>query len=145
MPLILGIGNPLRGDDGFGPELVFRIRGTSIHAIDAGTTPENYLGAVVRMKPKLVLVADAADMGASPGELALLGRDEIDQVGGFSTHTMSPALFMRQLEDLCGARILMLAVQPASTAFGQGLSREVEGSLEVLLTVFEEFLIDPVP
>gem|GEM_PF-4054216 len=63
---------------------------------------------------------------------------EIDQVGGFSTHTMSPALFMRQLEDLCGARILMLAVQPASTAFGQCLSREVEACLEELVTVFEE-------
>lgn len=131
----------MRGDDGFGPELVFRLRSIPVHAIDAGTTPENYLGSVVRMKPKLVLVADAADIGANPGEVALIGRDEIDQVGGFSTHTMSPALFMRQLELLCGARILMLAVQPASTAFGQGLSREVEACLEELLTVFEEAFV----
>lgn len=141
MPLILGIGNPLRGDDGFGPELILRIRGIPVHCIDAGTTPENYLGPVARMKPKLVLVADAADMGGNPGDAALLGRDEIEQIGGFSTHTMSPALFMQQLEDLCGARILMLAVQPASTAFGQGLSREVEACLQELVSVFEEALV----
>ncbi len=128
----------MRGDDGFGPELVSRIRGIPLTAIDAGTTPENYLGSVARFKPGLVLVADAADIGMDPGEAAILGRDEIDQAGGFSTHSMSPALFMTQLEDLCGARTLMLAVQPASTAFGQGLSREVEACLEKLVTVFRE-------
>lgn len=128
----------MRGDDGFGPELVKRIRGIPVHAIDAGTTPENYLGPVARMRPNLVLVADAADMGGKPGEAALLSREEMDQIGGFSTHTMSPALFMRQIEELCGARMLMLAVQPASTAFGQGFSSEVEACLEELVNLFEE-------
>lgn len=131
----------MRGDDGFGPELVSRIQGLPLAAIDAGTAPENYLGKVAGFRPNLVLVADAADIGAEPGEAAILGRDEIDQAGGFSTHTMSPVLFMTRLEDLCGARTLMLAVQPVSTAFGQGLSPEVESCLEKLVAVFRETFV----
>jgi len=108
--------------------------------VDAGTTPENHLGAIARLSPKLVLVADAACIGKEPGEAALLESREIDQVGGFSTHTMSPALFMRRLEEICGAKVVMLAVQPASTAFGEGISPEVESCLKELEAVFRETL-----
>jgi hydrogenase 3 maturation protease len=130
----------LRGDDGFGPELVSRLGGIPLRTVDAGTTPENHLGAIARLRPNLVLVADAANLGKTPGEAALLESGEIDQVGGFSTHTMSPALFMRRLEELCGAGVVMLAVQPASTAFGEGLSPEVEACLTELEAVFREAL-----
>lgn len=116
----------MRGDDGFGSELISRIRGITIPVIDAGVTPENHIGAVMKHSPSSILIADAAELGESPGTLMLLERDEILGVGGFSTHNMSPRLFMDHLEELTGAGIRMIAVQPGSTGFGAGLSPEVE-------------------
>ncbi len=122
----------MRGDDGFGLELVSGIRGIPIPVIDAGVTPENHLGAIARHKPGSILVADAAELGESPGTLMLLNRGEILGVGGFSTHNMSPAMFMTHLEELTGASIHMIAVQPGTTGFGMGLSPEVRARVDQL-------------
>lgn len=131
--MLLGVGNPLRGDDGFGPALIQRLKDFPVNALDAGTAPENFIGPAARVGPGNVLVADAADLREPSGTLALLERDEILRVGGLTTHNLSPALFMEQLEERCGAPVRMLAVQPRTTAFGAPLSREVEEALDLLV------------
>ena len=66
--VIVGIGNSLRGDDGFGPALVQRLQGrVRPVCIDAGVAPENYLGRIVKEQPDTVLLVDAAHLGLEPG------------------------------------------------------------------------------
>jgi len=127
------VGNILRGDDAFGPELAARLRGMAgLSCIDAGTTPENQTGAVVRLGPEAVLIADAVHLGLEPGAMAVLGREEIIRYAGLSTHDMSPALFMERLEEAAGCEVMMIAVQPESLEFGTGMSGPVADSLEAL-------------
>ncbi len=128
--LILGIGNRLRGDDGLGPRLIDRLRGkVSIPLIDAGDVPENYLGPIEAAHADLVLVVDAADLRATPGDLAML---DLDQLAGssVSTHTVNLKLLFTVIPKQNRPEVLVLAIQPETTEFGKGLSPAVDTALD---------------
>lgn len=138
--VILGIGNTLRRDDGAGPKVIERLREAQNcrHLlIDAGTAPENFTGVIVKEMPDTVIIIDAADMGGNPGEYSLLKKDEILKQG-FSTHNMSPDLFIGYLERFTKANIYMIGIQPADTSFGEGLTKEVEVAVEKICDYLEE-------
>ncbi len=131
--VLVGVGNTLRGDDGFGPALVARLSGKSeAVCIDAGTVPENYLGEIVRQNPDTVLLVDATHLGLNPGDYAILRKDEIAE-SGFTTHDMSPNFFIEHLEKETGAAIYVLALQPAHVSFGAEMSAGVQETLEELV------------
>jgi len=128
--VLLGIGNTLRGDDGFGPEVARRIsRLIPDRAFDAGTVPEDFLGPIVKFRPALVIIADAASFGGRPGELRLL---RIDQLCGncLGTHAPSLSLIEQFLKSECGAKTLVLAAQPKAMAFGASLSPQMAAAIQ---------------
>lgn len=136
--VILGVGNPLKGDDGFGPELVKRLKGkVSAELIDGGTAPENYLEVIAKVKPDTITVIDAVHFNGSPGELKLLISKDILSAG-LSTHSLSPKVLMDFLSQRCSADIFILAVQPGSIEFGAGLSPEVAKAAKEM----EELLVE---
>jgi hydrogenase 3 maturation protease len=130
--LVVGVGNPLRGDDGLGPELVRRMTGrASFPLIDAGEVPEDFLEPIVGRRPQRLLIVDAVNLGAAPGDAALLQPGQLASRAPVSTHTAPLHLFIRYLEErLPGLDLRILGVQPRSTGFGQPLSPEVERTLE---------------
>jgi hydrogenase 3 maturation protease len=128
--VIVGIGNTLRGDDGFGPLLIQRLQGKIEAAcIDAGTAPESYAGKILKENPDTILLVDAVHLDCAPGEHAVLNKNEILQ-SGLSTHDMSPKLFIEYLEEQSTADIYMLGVQPKNLAFGDEISDNVRKSLD---------------
>ena len=134
--VILGFGNRMWADDGAGShaaEALARVPGLTV--IDAGFTPENHLEKVVQSKPDSVLLIDATDFGGQPGELKLVNPDELAQ-SGFSTHSGSPAMLARYIEARCGAKVALLAIQPAETHASQQLSESVSASLHTLVDYF---------
>ena len=59
---IVGVGNPLRGDDGFGPAVVSALRPSSaIRLFDVQAVPESYLVPIVKSNCPGILFVDAAD------------------------------------------------------------------------------------
>ena len=128
----MGIGNILRGDDAIGPELVAVLNRMGMRTVDAGSVPENYIGAVARMKPDTVIIIDAVHLDRRPGSTELLTRLDLGGGIGFTTHTLSPVLVMERLEEETGAEVLLLAIQPGSLEFGAPLSDEVALVLETL-------------
>ena len=126
------MGNPLRGDDGFGPALVARLKGrVKAVCLDGGSAPEIYAGKIVKEKPGTILMVDALHLGRRPGEYAVLRKDEIAR-SGFSTHDISPNLLLDYLAEETGAEIYMLGVQPESLRFGLELSEPVRQTLKKL-------------
>lgn len=128
--LVLGMGNTLRGDDGFGPEVATRVSSLiPDSAFDAGTVPEDFLGPIVKLCPALVIIADAASFGGSIGELRLL---RIEQLCGncLGTHAPSLSLIEQFLKSECGAQTLVLAAQPNEMAFGAALSPQMAAAIE---------------
>ena len=133
---IVGVGNPLRGDDGVGVALVERLQGqTSATLVNASDVPENYLGVIESARPQVVVMVDAVNLGAQPGDVAFL---EIEQLARtrVSTHNASLALFAEVLRQSTGADILVLGIQPSTLAFGAPLSAPVQAALEKLTQVF---------
>ena len=136
--VIVGIGNILRGDDGFGPALIGRLKGkVKAVCLDAGSAPENYTGKIVKEKPDTILIVDALHLGLSPGDYEILKKDEIAK-SGLSTHDISPNMFIEYLEDQTKADIYMLGVQPKNLSFGEEMSDSLKNTLVEITDLIKE-------
>lgn len=128
--VILGIGNTLRSDDGVGSILAARIKDKITYTVyDCGSSPENYMGKVIKDNPKTVVIVDAVDFGAKPGEVRILEAGQIEATNLFSTHNASLALTINYLQNNLRLDIILLAIQPKSVNFGDSLSYEVREAL----------------
>lgn len=136
--VILGIGSSLRGDDAVGSLLAGRIKGKVPYTVyDAGSSPENYLGKIIKDNPDNIIMLDAGDFGGSPGEFREFEGEDFKTVNFFSTHDASLQMAINYLQGKIKANIIALIVQPKDTSFGETLSPEIEQALRVL----EEFFI----
>jgi hydrogenase 3 maturation protease len=127
---VLGIGSELRGDDAAGifaaRLLMERLPHTEhLLVLDAGPVPENFTGPLRRFQPDLVILIDAAHMGALPGEIRWL--DPQDTTGfSASTHSLPLHVFASYLAHELGCEVRLLGIQPANTGFDRELSPEVK-------------------
>jgi hydrogenase 3 maturation protease len=138
--LILGVGNTLRGDDGAGPALIERLQGkVQATLIDAGEVPENFIGPIEAARPQSIVIVDAADIGASAGEVAILELDQIAEIG-LTTHNASLALITRLLQSSTQADVFLLGIQPEAISFGILLSVRVDQTLQSLEQLFRDLL-----
>jgi len=128
--VMVGIGNRLRGDDAFGPLVADRLAGkTAWGVLDAGETPENYLGRIAAFEAHRILLLDAACWGGSAGEVAFLLPDRVAGTG-VSTHAVSLRLLSGLLAGRVSCSVGLLAVAPRSTSFLAPLSPEVAAALD---------------
>ncbi|MDD5563744.1 MAG: hydrogenase 3 maturation endopeptidase HyCI [Thermoanaerobaculaceae bacterium] len=138
---IVGIGNPVRGDDAFG-SLLARLLAGRVRAlvIDAEDVPENFVLAAITASPDAVLFLDAIDLGEAPGTAALVSARELSSYMA-STHRMPLSMLMEIVRRETGARVAVLAVQPGHTELAMPPSPEVAASAASLA----ELLIDVLP
>jgi hydrogenase maturation protease len=135
--LVLGLGNPLRGDDGVGVRVAQQLAEwclpSDVEVVDAGTRG---LGLVSLLEGRRrAIVIDASDMGLAPGEFVrftleearLLGEDE----GRFSVHAagLREALLLARALGILPEEVVLFGVQPAHVAWEAGLSPQVETTL----------------
>lgn len=140
--VIVCIGNPLRGDDGFGPLLASLLtEQVSAAVLDVGEVPESYTEKVALLAPQTVLLVDAVDFGGKPGDLAVLEREQLSN-GGMFSHQLPLAIFMDYLQDRTGANIFLLGVQPAATHFGSAISPQVQKTTEYLSECLQRILTE---
>ena len=138
--LVVGIGNTLRGDDGFGPRMIERLEGkVSATLLDVGEVPESYLGRVLEQKARTILVLDAADIGEAAGTATILEGDDLAGCN-VSTHQMPLELFFRYLRENTHADVFALGVQPKQIALGSEMSPEVESTAGILSEVLIDLL-----
>ena len=139
--LILGCGNILIGDDGFGPAVAQRLRGnftipTDVCVFDAGTSVREILFDTIlsEKKPSKIVIVDAMDCGLKPGELFCLDIDSLPKVklDDFSMHQVPTSNMLRELRDLCGIEVIVIACQVSHTpdSVNPGLSTPVEGAVK---------------
>lgn len=135
--VILGIGDALRSDDAVGSALASRIKDKVPYIVyDAGSSPENYLGKIIKDKPDNIVIVDAVDFGGRPGEFNLLEGSSIESTNLFSTHNASISLTINYLQTNLKVDIIVLAIQPKAVNFGDKLSPEVSKTLNELEKLF---------
>lgn len=139
--LILGCGNILIGDDGFGPAVAQRLRGNftipaDVCVFDAGTSVRQVLFDTVlsEKKPSKIVIVDAMDCGREPGELFLLEIDSLPKIklDDFSMHQIPTSNLLRELRDHCGIEVIVIACQVANKcdSVNPGLSTLVEAAVK---------------
>jgi len=132
--LVFGCGNPLFGDDGFGPEVIADLEKNHIvpdHAacLDAGTSIRDFLFDILLApeKPKQVIVVDAGDCeGKRPGEVFEMDIDEMDpkKTSDFSLHQFPTTNMLKELKtdtDM-DVRILVGQIETIPDKVSPGLS-----------------------
>jgi hydrogenase maturation protease len=134
---LVGVGNQLRGDDGFGPEVISELRtrlgesppGLRIHQVSA--TPERLLSKLAS-RAERILVFDAVEAEKSPGEIVCSKLSDT-KYGYFATHNIPlrlvPGLADRE-EDF-----YIVGVQPESLEVGEGLTPRVRASVREIVAV----------
>jgi hydrogenase 3 maturation protease len=138
--VILGIGNPLQGDDAVGPALVDLLRGrVDATLINAGEVPENYLSSIQAAQPEVVLIIVALELGAEPGCVVIMEADRLRAIENF-TRNPGLAFLAVMIQDSTGAEVILLGVQPEGTAFAADLSIAVQQTIsnlnEMLISLY---------
>ena len=134
--MLLGIGNELNGDDAIGCYIARNFRNEGWQAIDCGTVPENYIGVVKRIKPKLLVIIDAAEMGLQAGAIRRL-KKEYAGSAFISTHSLPLGEFISAIEKYA-KKILLIGIQPKQTSLGTSLSSEVREAASKLMKLLEQ-------
>ena len=136
---VFGFGNRMWSDDGAGSHLAEVLQGApGIAVVDGGFVPENHLEAVVRTDPDTILLVDATDFGGAPGECRLLQGQDLAMCG-VSTHAGSPKMLSLYLGNRTGAKLALLAIQPANSEEGAKLSHAVQVAIDYLTKVLKGF------
>ena len=126
--VIVGIGNPMRKDDGIGIEIVSGLEGkisSKVLLIKSETVPEDFIEPIIEFKPTHILIVDAALMSLQPGSAELIKSVPASELG-FSTHSLSAQILCGYLTMMTGAEIAMLLIQPEDTSFGEGLTQQLD-------------------
>jgi hydrogenase maturation protease len=140
--LVAGIGNTWMRDDGFGGEVVRRLRERELPSgvllMDSGTGGLKLAYEVMRGYDALVLV-DASHQGGEPGTLYVMEVSEADTQAGIEDgqqidpHGMDPQTVLRFVRSVGGwpGKVVVVACEPAEVEeMGLGLSEVVEAAVD---------------
>ncbi len=138
--LVLGVGNILFGDDGFGPEAIHFLEENyqipdHVAILDAGTGVRGILFTIAlsEKKPERIVVIDACDCNQKPGKIFTIPIKKIPEkkIDDFSMHQLPTSNLLRELQDLANVEVILLAAQPEfiPEAVKPGLSPKLQASL----------------
>jgi coenzyme F420 hydrogenase subunit delta len=137
--LVLGCGNRLFGDDGFGPEVVEYYREChtipeDVEVLDAGTGVRNLLFNIVlgEERPRKIIIVDAMDVGKDSGEVFELELSQIPvkKKDDFCMHSLPTSNLLQELQDFCHVEVKIISaqVEMIPDAVCPGLSKTLRGA-----------------
>jgi coenzyme F420 hydrogenase subunit delta len=118
--LVLGCGNVLFGDDGFGPAVVAHLRErfplpSDVCVVDAGSRAREILFtlALGEARPQRLVIVDAVDAGRKPGEVFEIDIGDLPRakIDDFSMHQLPTSNLLRELKELLGVDVVVIAAQ----------------------------------
>lgn len=140
--VVLGCGNILFGDDGFGPSVAEYLKKfvelpDNVSVINAGTSVRGILFDLILspQRPKKVIVIDAVDAKRKPGEVFNLNVDEfpLNKIDDFTLHEMPTSNLLKELKEFCNVDVVIVAaqVEQMPEAVSPGLSDVLMESVAV--------------
>lgn len=137
---MIGLGNPLLGDEGIGVRVAEELKGLElpdgVTVVDGGTAGLGLLGLMEGYRR--VIIVDAADMGRPPGCVVRFTPSEarlkmveaplsLHQIGLVEALALADAL------EVAPDELAIIGVQPGRVEMGAGLSPEVEGAISQII------------
>ena len=144
--LVLGLGNSIMTDDGFGVEVIktlasrYHFQG-EVRLVDGGTLGLDLLPFLEDVESLLII--DALDMHDEPGRIFRLQGEEVPRAfaSKLSVHQMGlqDLLAVAELQGHVPNRLVVWGVQPECIEMGTELSRAVESAVEpIVQKILEE-------
>ena len=144
---IVGVGNPIMGDDGVGPTVVERLADSpagsaaDVRLTDAGTT--GFLALEAMSGAERAVVVDAVETGDAPGtiqEYRCIDGNFETEIPEMTMHDVSFTEAMVAARDVYDLpdEIRILGVEPADVSVGEELSEPVERAATELVDVLTE-------
>jgi len=141
--LILGCGNILFGDDGFGPAVAAHLQENytipeDVYVLDVGIGAREILFTIVvgETRVKKLIIVDAVNfehLGRSPGDIFELSIDDLPivKIDDFSMHQIPSSNLLKELRDYRNIDVTILACQikRIPEEVEQGLSKEVQDAV----------------
>jgi hydrogenase maturation protease len=127
--VVIGLGNPLMGDDGLGLAALARLREgwdlpPEIELVDGGTWGMNLLPVIEDAEQ--VLLMDAVDAGAAPGTLHVIERAKLPRylAAKLSPHQVDlrDVLALAELRGTLPADTVAIGLQPAMVELSNDIS-----------------------
>jgi hydrogenase maturation protease len=142
--LLLGYGNPSRGDDALGVLLLEQLPDSCLQSVDLLTDFQLQIEHALDLKNRqLVLFADASVANTKPIEFRRL-HPVCDN--SYTTHAMNPAAVMQVFQDIektAPPPCFLLTMQAVQFELGEGLSETAINSLQQALVLVEKLLARP--
>lgn len=140
---IIGLGNPLRGDDGVVMVLLDRLRERGVpddvELVDLGDGGFRLLYTLEAFDSAVVV--DAVTFGGDPGEHTVFTPEEVRSLGD---HRSAHDANLLQLLEASAERsvhpdsLKVFAIQPADVSMGEGLSEPLEAQVPELVAALED-------
>ncbi len=140
--LVAGVGNVLRGDDGFGPA----VTGLLGHLPDEVDVVETGIGGIALLQELMagcdgLVLIDAVERGAPPGTVFAITPEIAEAVHVPDVHLANPdrVLSMAKTMGVLPERVLIVGCQPAEVdELCESLSPEVQRALAIAVAKIEE-------
>jgi hydrogenase maturation protease len=142
--VVLGVGNPLMGDDGLGIAVVALLKSRfpespSLQIVDGGTWGMNLLHIIE--SARRLMIVDAIDHGEPPGSRIELDREELPRYFAIklSPHQLDlrEVLGLAELRGTLPEETFAIGVQPERLELSLDLSPTVAAKLPGLLSDIE--------
>ena len=144
--LILGLGNPLLGDEGIGVRVVEALKELElpdgVEVVEGGTAG---LGLVGLMEGyRRVIIVGAAEMARPPGRVVRFTPSEarfktVESLLSPHQIGLGEVLTLAKTLEIAPAEVVIIGVQPVRIEEGAGLSPEVEGAIpQIIRMVLDE-------
>jgi coenzyme F420 hydrogenase subunit delta len=139
--LVLGCGNPLMGDDGFGPAVIQHLEQhyflpDTVAAIDCGTSIRDILFDILLspQKPRQMIIVDVTDTaGLAPGEIREIDVDQIrpEKISDFSLHQFPTTNMLKEIkeETPIDVRVFVAQISGMPSEVKPGLSEPVQAAV----------------
>lgn len=140
--VVAGIGSSIRKDDFIGVEIVKKLQGKVsqfVYLIECEMSPEEFLEPITQFKPTHILLINATQLNLKPGSFKLIELNRIARPAVL-THAITYQIFHELVGKITGAKIALLAIQPKNTAFGEGLTPELEETSKNLSRILLKIL-----
>ncbi len=142
--VVLGVGNPDKGDDGAGIAAAESLRKRlsparkrRVHVLIGEAAPENLTGKIRTYAPDLVVILDAAVGGFPPGTLFRVDPGKIAD-DGVTTHRISLRWLVRYIEESIGCPVIVLGIEPESVDFKEDISAAVKKGISSAVDIIVE-------
>jgi len=139
--LVMGAGNILFGDDGFGPAVIEELEKRDdipdfVHLLDVGSGARNFLFNIVISEkiPEIIILVDTVLEGQGPGKVFEIDLDDlpVEKSDDFQFHLVPTSNMMRDLKDQRGVNLIIIACEAENIPevdMYEGLSDKVRAAV----------------